>query len=422
MTIVELFSGIGAQAKAFEKNHTRHKILHTCEWDIHAIVAYDFIHNKPGIHKEARDLSKEELLEKLSAYSLSNDGKNPIPYVTLRTMSEISLRVLYSAILKTNNFVSVTDLKGDQLPDNLDVLTYSFPCQDLSNVGAFHGYIKGIDRDAHSRSGLLWEVERILLERFDSKRDLPRFLLLENVPALQNSRHRANFEEWQNVLKKMGYYNKIYVLNALDFGLPQNRERLLMLSIRTDHDELLEKKLDYYFRRHNLESGEYRAKRPYRQLKLKDVLKTDYSIPKYYLEALECQPNDTESRREIWEQNPQLTDEEGRVIADKVATLTTKQDRNPNSGNLRVNFGNGRSKFRYLTPRECFMLMGFEESDYEHVMMNNIQVKKDLMLFTRDKMIRLAGNSIAVNVLQAVFRQVCDIQKKYFKEKEGDKS
>lgn len=418
MTIVELFSGIGAQAKAFEKNHTRHKVLHTCEWDIHAIVAYDLIHNKPGIHAQARNLSKEELLTKLSEYTLSNDGKSPIPYSTLRTMSEDSLRLVYSSIIKTHNFVSVTDLKGEQLPDNLDVLTYSFPCQDLSNVGAFHGYKKGIDRDAHNRSGLLWEVERILLERFNNGRTLPRFLLLENVPALQNSRHRANFEDWQNVLRGMGYYNKIYILNAFDFGLPQNRERLLMLSVRTDNDEELNNHLDDYFRRHNLESADYRNKRPYKQLKLKDALKTDYSIPAYYQEALECQPNDTVSRREIWDDNPQLTDDNGTIIADRVATLTTKQDRNPNSGNLRVNFNNGKSKFRYLTPRECFTLMGFEEEDYEHVMMNNVQVKKDLKLFTRDKMIRLAGNSIAVNVLQAVFRQVCDIQKRFFRNNE----
>lgn len=62
--------------------------------------------------------------------------------------------------------------------------------------------------------------------------------------------------------------------------------------------------------------------------------------------------------------------------------------------------------------------MGFEEEDYEHVMMNNVQVKKDLKLFTRDKMIRLAGNSIVVNVLQAVFRQVCDIRKRFFRNNE----
>lgn len=421
MTIIELFSGIGAQAKAFEKNHTRHKVLHTCEWDIHAIIAYDLIHNKPGIHPKARNLSKEELLRILSEYSLSNDGKNPMPYSSLRTMSEDSLRLLYSSILKTHNFVSVTDLKGEQLPDNIDVLTYSFPCQDLSNVGAFHGYKKGIDRDAHNRSGLLWEVERILLERFNNGRDLPRFLLLENVPALQNSRHRSNFEDWQNKLREMGYYNKIYILNALDFGLPQNRERLLMLSVLTDNNEDLNTHLDAYFRKHNLESADYRNKRPYKQLNLKDALKTDYSIQQYYLEALECQPNDTVSRREIWEDNPQLTDDNGTIIADRVATLTTKQDRNPNSGNLRVKFNNGKSSFRYLTPRECFLLMGFEEDDYDHIIMNNVQVKKDLNLFTRDKMIRLAGNSIAVNVLQAVFRQVCDIQNKFFRNNErGD--
>lgn len=411
MRIVELFSGIGSQAKAFEKLHIRHQILNTCEWDIHAIVAYDLIHNTPGIHRQAQALDKPELLEILSNYTLSSDGKNPMPYITLRGMHIDTLRLIYSSILKTNNFVNIKELNGVDLPGNLDLLTYSFPCQDLSNVGALHGYNRGIDRDANNRSGLLWQVERILQERRDANLDLPRFLLLENVPALSSTRHRNNFEEWKRFLHDLGYFNHIYCLNAFDFGLPQNRERLLMISVLTNHDENTDEHLGHFFYTHNIGDEHYRRRLKISRLLLSDALRTNYDNEIYLREAIECQPNDTQSRREIWEDNLQITNENGEIITDKVATLTTKQDRHPNSGNLYVNFNNGKSRFRYLTPRECFVLMGFSDNDYDNVMNHNAMIKANGMLFTRDKMIRLAGNSIAVNVLEFIFKQVLSIRK-----------
>lgn len=411
MRIVELFSGIGSQAKAFEKLRIRHQVINTCEWDVHAIVAYDLIHNPHGIHPQAQVLNKVELIDVLKNFTLSSDGKNPMTENSIKSISEDALRLIYSSILKTNNHVNVSDLNGLDLPNELDLLTYSFPCQDLSNVGAFHGYRRGIDRDANSRSGLLWQVERILRERHDAELDLPRFLLLENVPALLCERHRENFDEWKSILDELGYYSHIYRLNALDFGLPQNRDRLLMISIYTAQNECLTNQLNNYFNRHNIENASYRNRLKINRLILNDVLKIDYNNETYLREAMECQPNDTPSRREIWADNLKITNKSGSIITDRVATLTTKQDRNPNSGNLYVNFNNDKSRFRYLTPRECFILMGFEEDDYNNVMDNNVVVKANKMLFTRDKMIRLAGNSIAVNVLEAVFGQVMVIRR-----------
>lgn len=97
-----------------------------------------------------------------------------------------------------------------------------------------------------------------------------------------------------------------------------------------------------------------------------------------------------------------------------VSTLTTKQDRHPNSGNLRVNFDNNKANFRYLTPRECFILMGFSEEDYDKVISNNFHTKKNAKMFTRDNLIKMAGNSIAVNVLEAVFRQVVELDNRLY--------
>ncbi len=419
MRIVELFSGIGSQAKAFQKLNIEHEVLNVCEWNIHALVAYDFIHNGPKLHQDVIHLTKTEILQKLSKFTLSMNGKEPAKASTLKGLHVDSLRAIYSAILKTNNYVSITDVSGDDLPNNLDLLTYSFPCQDLSNVGAFHGYVRGIDRDSNNRSSMLWEVERILESRHELNLDMPKFLLLENVTALLSPRHRGNFEEWKQTLSDMGYYNHVYRLNASDFGLPQNRYRLLMISVYIGNDQETRDWLNVYFQHHNLEDIAYRRLLRIKNIRLRKMLRLDYTKKKYLQEALICQPNDTPSRKEIWGNNLQITNEEGRIIANRVATLTTKQDRHPNSGNLYMRAENGKSEFRYLTPRECFLLMGFAESDYERLVKNNIKSKANGMFFTRDNMIKMAGNSIAVNVLEQIFKQIAEIKQHIFEGEEN---
>ena len=119
---------------------------------------------------------------------------------------------------------------GLLLPKEIDLMTYSFPCQDLSNVGSFHGYNKGIDRDSNSRSSLLWQVERILLEINSSENKLPKFLVLENVPSLMAPRHKNNFDEWKKILEELGYHNHVYRIMANNLGVPQTRHRLIMIS------------------------------------------------------------------------------------------------------------------------------------------------------------------------------------------------
>ena len=407
--VVELFSGIGSQAEALSGIGVKYNILNTCEWNFHAMIAYSLIH---GIKVEEQPFSgtKSDLVDYLIEAGISNDGKSPINRTGLQSINEATLKKIYDGLFSTRNLVDISKVSGENLADDIDILTYSFPCQDLSNVGAFHGYKSGIDRNAHNRSGLLWEVERVLLERKEKDLYLPHFLLMENVPALNNGRHRKNFEEWQAQLNGLGYYNKQYLLNAKDFGLPQNRERLLMLSILTYNDEDIEKILKSYFEEHDLESPAYRDSIGIRKGLLSDFLRTDYSIRKYLEEAEECQPNKTVSRMKIWDENPQLTDLYGNVNNEMItATITTKQDRHPNSGNLAVPFRNGKAPFRYLTPRECFLLMGFKEVEYDRIISNNFEIKKNALFFTRDNLIKMAGNSIAVNVLEAVFRQIVQL-------------
>lgn len=419
--IVELFSGIGSQAKAFSRLGEEYEVLNTCEWDFHSILAYERIHGNPELLPEVAVMEKPELLAELSKFTLSSDGKTPLTHTTLRGMSIEGLRAILSAIRKTNNFVSITDVHSSDLPDKIDLMTYSFPCQDLSFVGAFHGYQQGIDRNSGNRSSLLWEVERILWEMKEEKRDMPRFLLMENVAALLTQRHKANFEEWQLILNQLGYVNQYYCLNALDFGLPQNRLRLLMLSVFVGDDAEKREYVQQYFASHALDTALYRETLSIPRGELKDFLRLDYSNPTYLREAVECQPCDTPSRRKIWEGNLKIVDESGKIVADHVATLTTKQDRDPNSGNIYMTPQGDLGNYRYLTPRECIMLMGFDEEDYEKIMSNNVLLKKDGWAFTRDRIIRMAGNSIAVNVLEAVFSQMLDIHHVFYP-KPGRKS
>ena len=176
--IVELFSGIGSQAKALKNLGYKINTLGTCEWDLHAFIAYDAIHNSVEVPEDIRKMSKEELLKVLADYSLSNNGKEKMEFKTLKTYRIETLQRVLTAIRRSNNFVDVNSLKGEELPGNIDILTYSFPCQDLSNVGAFHGYNKGIDKNSGSRSSLLWQVGRILKEMSDAHIDLPKYLLM----------------------------------------------------------------------------------------------------------------------------------------------------------------------------------------------------------------------------------------------------
>lgn len=408
MNIIELFSGLGSQAKALKEAGIKYKLLHTCDWNINSIVAYDYIHCGNKLVDGVEFLNREELIKKLSNYNLSSDGKTAMNPFTLNRFSDEALKRLYSSILKTNNLVDVTKIKGLELPDKIDLLTYSFPCQDLSNVGAIHGFKSGIDRNSGSRSGLLWEVERILNERFDANMKLPKYLLLENVTALMSARHRENFEEWQSILEKYGYVNRAYKLNAKNLGLPQNRNRVIMLSVLCDaNDEKF--KVQNYFKENNLEQEVLELKN------LSNFLKLDYNN-KIYLEEAKCsQPNNTESRRRMWNDNKVLVDDKNVIKTGFVNTITTKQDRHPNAGNIYFKAASEeKSNYRFLTQRECFLLMGFSENDYENIINNNFKVSNHRYFFSRDNLRKMAGNSIAVCVLVEVFKQMKEIEKQIF--------
>ena len=110
------------------------------------------------------------------------------------------------------------------------ILFYSFPCTDLSLAGRQ----AGMSRDSGTRSGLLWEVERILKEL--PKEQLPDVLIMENVPQVHSEKNLPDFEDWILFLRHLGYSNYYGDLNAKDFGIPQNRERCFMVSMLGKYD------------------------------------------------------------------------------------------------------------------------------------------------------------------------------------------
>ncbi len=404
LKVVEAFSGIGAQAKALKNIGCDFEIIGTADWDIHSIIAYDLIHNGPQDLSKYKDATREEMLSRLQKYTLSTDGKVMADWKIIRALSMDVLCRLCAAIDRTNNYVSVTDMNGSLLPQEMDALTYSFPCQDLSVAHAWHGKTDGIDRSAANRSSMLWEIERILKERKASPRPMPKFLLMENVPNIISRSHNKNFEEWKASLDNLGYFNQFYVLNSNNFGLPQIRKRAYLISIYVGNNTRTRKKLEDYFKTNDLT----KVRKTPRMLS--EYLRLNYNNELLLNEANDSQPNDTPSRQMIFEKNLKLYD--GLNFSRIALTLTTKQDRHPNSGIIAYkNNLPGKSNFRYLTGRECLLLMGFEDKDYEVIMNNNFKRNVADNFFSNTKIVKMAGNSIAVPVLEEIFKQLLHIDK-----------
>lgn len=121
---------------------------------------------------------------------------------------------------KVNNFGDISKINPNNLPD-FDLFTYSFPCQDISMAGKQAGF----DKDSGTKSSLLWECERIIRNK------KPKYLLMENVKALTFKKNIVGFNNWLKILEDIGYKNHWKVLNAKDYGVPQNRERVFCVSI-----------------------------------------------------------------------------------------------------------------------------------------------------------------------------------------------
>lgn len=151
------------------------------------------------------------------------------------------------------NYGDISKIDWSKVPD-FDLLTYSSPCQDFSNAGLQAGG----DEGSGTRSSLLWEVKRCILEKH------PKYLLMENVKALVSEKFRPTFLKWCDWLTGQGYTSFSQVMNSKDHGCPQNRERIFVVS--------------------TLESSWFNFPQPQElKLRLKDVLEENVD-EKYYLD------------------------------------------------------------------------------------------------------------------------------------------
>lgn len=412
LNVVETFSGIGAQTEALKRANIEHHVSATVEWDINAIYAYDIMHNGPQDLSIYRHHNKESLITELSQYNLSSDGKTPLTEQSLMGMSMGVLKSILYAIERAHNLVDINQVNASDLDEDIDLLTYSFPCQDLSVSSLWWHNDSGIDRDSGNRSSLIWQIERILLEFSESNRTLPKALLMENVSNILSKKHIDNFNEWKNFLEELGYYNKVYTLNSKDFGIPQSRERTYLLSIYVGDDQQKRDLLEEYFFNNNLENISLKDEQI---SSLEAYLKLDYTDDVFRDEAIEATPNFTPSREKIYKNNPILAIDSSALNNQIARTITTKQDRHPNSGI--ITFSDNKQlipgcKYRNITPREAFLLMGFQEETYNKLLKSNEKLNDSKPYLTSTKLLKLAGNSIVVDVLIKIFEQLEEIRVK----------
>lgn len=229
--LIELFAGIGSQAMALRNIGADFEKYLICEWWVQAVASYKAIHFADDDTDYSAGMAKESLIDTLCKMGISNDGKDPMTREQIQKKPEKWLRDTYNNIRATHNIVNIMaaagrDLKVVDTDRYTYILTYSFPCQDLSVAGK----MAGMDKGSGTRSGMLWEVERLLGEM----EELPQILLMENVPQVMQSRNMHNFKAWQQFLEGKGYKNYAQFLNAKDYGVAQNRQRAFMVSVLGD--------------------------------------------------------------------------------------------------------------------------------------------------------------------------------------------
>ena len=418
--LIELFGGIGSQAKALENIGANFERWRLCEWAIPSIRAYAAIHDgwrgETGRWEEA---TMEDLLKRTNG--VSSDYNQPLSEDGRKRLGRKALEELCGAMDACNDFcpnvseIHPSDLsiekEGDR--EHCYVLTYSFPCQDLSQAGKLAGMEKG----SGTRSGLLWEVERLLGELKEAGKR-PDVLLMENVPGVCGTRSLKPWNDWLDRLEELGYSSYWAKVNAKDHGIPQNRLRVFMVSILGEYGyhfpkkRRLEKRLRDFleedppskydlspqiirtmlygdskrFKRsedfmHSLRNGE---KGIACTIKAKSSYDSSWTIlvrnatKKGYLEAKEGDGIDCGTRMQY---------HRGTVQSGMSQTIKTTIDIATQS----------EGKLRKLTPLECMRLMGFNDKDEQA--MRSIGMSDSAIY-------HCAGDSIVVDVLMDIFKEL----------------
>lgn len=331
---------------------------------------------------------------------------------------------------ETKNYGDIYTIDETKLP-YFDMITYSTPCQDFSVAGKG----KGGDKGSGTRSSLLWECERII------RAVKPKYLLMENVKNLLSDKHRHNFNEWLKVLESMGYTNYYKVLNAKDYGIPQNRERIFCVSILGGGQYLfpnpipLEKRLKDMLEltvaeKFYLAWDKIKNFLKFGKIKEKDICNTILgggrgSVDEKHAWDIVVEPKviqvgnivstgnwDNPQRGRIYSSegcSPTINTCQGGGLEPKIVIGSTQK--NAYIGSVEnhspcltsaMGMGGGQIpmiansyRIRKLTPRECFRLMGVKDEQF-----NKLKGLSDSQLY------KMAGNSIVVNVLEEIFKNL----------------
>lgn len=247
---------------------------------------------------------------------------------------------------------------------NVDLICHGSPCQDFSLAGKQAGG----DKDSGTRSSLMYETLRIV------EKLKPKYVIWENVKNILSKKHKHNFDAYLKKMECLGYVNYYQVLNAKDYGIPQNRERVFTISIKYRNQFNIA---------YDIPNFEFPQKQELK-LKLKDLLE-DQVDEKYYL---------TNSMIKYLEN--------GKYNASKVSTKLKQTDTGISptldtmQGGNRQPFVKEEKKIRKLTPKECWRLMGFSDEDFEKA----AKVNSNTQLYKQ------CGNSIVVNVLMEIFKNL----------------
>ena len=256
ITMIELFSGIGAQERALRQLNIPYEVVHTCDCDKDAVLSYAAMRWNLDEEMKTFDFpSQEQMIDELQSKNLGYDFPKGKHTITSRTPID-KLKQYYIADKLSKNLGDIS--KVEKLP-YADIVTYSYPCTDMSVAGKGEGMVNkcecghswpinfddgdgalvcnkcGRTVTSSTRSGLLGQVQRLLAVAKNNN-TLPKYLVLENVKPLVGKKFKPQFDSWCNWLDSIGYNTYYEVLNGKHFGIPQNRERVFAISIRKDVD------------------------------------------------------------------------------------------------------------------------------------------------------------------------------------------
>lgn len=481
--LIEFFGGYGSQALALKYSSVHFEHWKLCEWAVKSIQAYKDIHYWNDNEDYSKNMSLDQIKSYLYNKGISANYDEPMSETQVNRLNEKQARTIYNNIIATNNLVNIQQVKGEDLEiKNTNkycyILTYSFPCQDLSLAGRGKGM-----SDTTTRSGMLWEVERILTE-CHKLGNLPQVLLMENVPQVHSQDNIADFHKWQLRLEELGYSNYMQDLIATDYGIPQTRNRCFMVSILGDYSytfpqpiplklklkDLLEQNVDESYYLSDKQIKDIQSWNAYEK-PLENMEKMDKSnisqtlttrsgayaagmilvknnTKQGYLEATEGDGINLSSRMKYQRGNVQkqmiqtidtMGGESKDVLVDDSSLYTDiEKALFTKDGNIKryidseivdkfeegqmatTTFPNGYEhgprthnesialntidkpsvkhnlRIRKLTPKECFRLMGVKDEDFDKCAKNQ----------SNASLYHLAGDSIVVNVLMAIFKEL----------------